>query len=89
MYKKYINKEYADLKSTAARLAEDMSRKSIALYYYTNGRPDHETLSGLESHDTIYKKRTEDRKFSAKKIMVDITPPILIRTVSKLFKHNG
>lgn len=36
---------------------EGMTRKSIALYYYTNGRPEHEKTA---PHSTIYKKRPED-----------------------------
>jgi hypothetical protein len=33
------------------------SRKSIALYYYTNGRPQHEVEEFLEDHSTIFKAR--------------------------------
>ena len=36
---------------------ENMSRKSIALYYYSNGRPDQETNRKLRFHNTIYKNR--------------------------------
>ncbi len=36
---------------------EGMSRKSIAMYYYTNGRPEHEILEFLEDHSTIFKAR--------------------------------
>jgi hypothetical protein len=36
---------------------ESMSRKSIAMYYYTNGRPDHERSS---PHSTLYQKRPQD-----------------------------
>ena len=36
---------------------EDRSRKSIALYYYTNGRPEHEVEEFLEDHSTIFKAR--------------------------------
>lgn len=35
----------------------DRSRKSIALYYYTNGRPQHEVEEFLEDHSTIFKAR--------------------------------
>ena len=38
------------------------SRKSIALYYYTNGRPEGEKLKYFESHSTIFKARKEDNK---------------------------
>jgi len=36
---------------------EDRSRKSLALYYYTNGRPEEEINKGLEDHSTLYQKR--------------------------------
>jgi hypothetical protein len=36
---------------------EGSSRKSIAMYYYTNGRPEHEVLEYLEDHSTIFKAR--------------------------------
>lgn len=39
---------------------ENKSRKSIALYYYTNGRPQHETLKHLKNHSTIFRARNED-----------------------------
>lgn len=32
----------------------DNSRKSIALYYYTKGRPEDEIIPGFETHNTIY-----------------------------------
>jgi len=36
---------------------EGNSRKSIAMYYYTNGRPEHEVVEYLEEHSTIFKAR--------------------------------
>lgn len=36
---------------------EDVSRKSIALYYYTNGRPEYERSP---PHSTIFKRRPQD-----------------------------
>lgn len=36
---------------------EGNSRKSIAMYYYTNGRPQHEVVEYLEEHSTIFKAR--------------------------------
>lgn len=40
----------------------NLSRKSIALYYYTNGRPETEINKKLEKHSTLYQNRqgTED-----------------------------
>lgn len=36
---------------------DHITRKSIALYYYTNGRPEHEKSS---PHSTLYQKRPQD-----------------------------
>lgn len=36
---------------------EGRSRKSIALYYYTNGRPEEEVKEFLEDHSTIFRAR--------------------------------
>ena len=50
---------------------EDRSRKSLALYYYTNGRPEEEINKGLEDHSTLYMKRkghNEDNVGIGKKI---------------------
>ena len=34
----------------------DRSRKSLALYYYTNGRPKEEIIHGIENHSTLYQQ---------------------------------
>lgn len=36
---------------------EDRSRKSIAISYYTSGRPQNEVEEFLEDHGTIFKAR--------------------------------
>ena len=36
---------------------ENVTRKSIALYYYSNGRPIEERNSKLTFHSTIYRNR--------------------------------
>ena len=45
---------------------ENLSRKSIALYYYSNGRPEHEL--DLGDHTTIFRKRpgSEDEDTSVR-----------------------
>lgn len=64
----------------------DRTRKSLALYYYTNGRPVEEIKEGIEDHNTIFKHRKEDKKsFSAKmkNTIKLITPPILLQGLGK------
>lgn len=66
----------------------DRTRKSLALYYYTNGRP--EEAGGQESsgHNTIFKYRPEDKKSrfttSLKEVIRQITPPIILGGLNKL-----
>ena len=74
----------------------DRSRKSLALYYYTNGRPAHEINSGLEDHTTLFKARKGDeidaemQKFntlqSTKEVVKDLIPPIFTKLAKKLIK---
>ena len=76
----------------------DRSRKSMALYYYSNGRPAHEVNDGLEDHTTLFKARkgdVEDVKMktfnagqSVKDFMKDITPPIVFRAAKKVLNGN-
>ena len=62
----------------------DRTRKSLALYYYTNGRPDIE-LSGR--HSTLWKSRPgEDLRRDGTKrfaLAMDLLPPALVRTLAK------
>jgi hypothetical protein len=66
----------------------DRTRKSMALYYYTNGRPEEEVAKGAGEHNTIFKFRPEDKKSrfvtSLKEVVRQITPPILLGGISKL-----
>src|SRR5690606_7951229 len=62
---------------------DDRSRKSIALYYYSNGRPQHEIDAFNTEHSTIFVGRTEKEQSNIKKStqepisLRDIIPPIL------------
>ncbi|MBO9657706.1 MAG: 2OG-Fe(II) oxygenase [Chitinophagaceae bacterium] len=58
----------------------DRSRKSLALYYYTNGRPEEAAgLTHASEHNTIFKARPEDKgSFSMKEVIKQITPPIIL-----------
>lgn len=67
----------------------DRSRKSIALYYYTNGRPMEEVDSSLGSHSTLFrvrKDKLEDAKHDFKQTLRDFIPPILIKAYTRLVK---
>ena len=60
------------------------------MYYYTNGRPEHEIIKGIESHSTIFKARegesivAEKSSYRAKDLVKDLTPPIFIKVLKKL-----
>ncbi|HEU4472168.1 MAG TPA: 2OG-Fe(II) oxygenase [Flavisolibacter sp.] len=66
----------------------DRTRKSLALYYYTNGRPEEEIIEGIADHTTIFKHRKEDTKSrltsSLKETVRLFTPPIILKGISKL-----
>lgn len=71
----------------ALKCPEGRSRKSLALYYYTNGRPAEEINSGLEEHTTLFKARPDERSsFSAKEIIKQLTPPIIFNAAKKILK---
>lgn len=69
----------------------DRSRKSLALYYYTNGRPAEEVNSGLEDHRTLFVARKgvkgeEKMKFfnTFVGVVTAITPPIILTAIKKI-----
>jgi hypothetical protein len=74
----------------------DRSRKSLALYYYTNGRPASEINKGLEDHTTLFQERkgndvdAQMRKFNAiqstKAFAKDLIPPIFVKLGKKVLK---
>jgi Rps23 Pro-64 3,4-dihydroxylase Tpa1-like proline 4-hydroxylase len=64
----------------------DRTRKSIATYYYSNGRPEEEVS---ESHSTLFQHRpgAEEPKQSAiKSTLRAVTPPIILDTIKRLSK---
>lgn len=69
----------------------DRSRKSLALYYYSNGRPASEVNEGLEEHGTLFRGRngvqkdiSDDPPMTAKSIIKEFIPPILFKALKKL-----
>jgi hypothetical protein len=64
---------------------EDMTRKSLALYYFTNGRPSHEVTG---EHTTIFRPRgPEDTRLTTgqrmRGIIRDLVPPIIMRQFNR------
>lgn len=56
---------------------KDKPRNSLALYYFSNGRPREELRSSIESRSTIYRARKGERfKFEVKDLLLQFIPPI-------------
>jgi hypothetical protein len=73
----------------ALQCPEGMTRKSLALYYFTNGRPAEE-VSG--DHSTIFRARDPDDlrpTFAqrARKLARDLVPPIVARNIGRVRKR--
>ena len=66
------------------RCPQGMSRKSLALYYFTNGRPAHEVSGG---HSTLFRQRPQGETISAgqrlRALARDLLPPVLARRLRK------
>lgn len=65
------------------------SRKSFALYYYTNGRPVEEINEGLEDHSTIFKARPGANDVlkppaTPKDWLRELVPPLLWKAAHKM-----
>lgn len=62
----------------------DRTRKSMATYYYSNGRPEEEIG---DAHSTLFQHRPgaviEKPRTSLKDVVVAVTPPILISAAKK------
>jgi Rps23 Pro-64 3,4-dihydroxylase Tpa1-like proline 4-hydroxylase len=60
------------------------TRKSLALYYYSNGGVPDEAGSSVR-HSTLFQARPGERfTRSARQILRDVTPPLLWRTASRM-----
>jgi Rps23 Pro-64 3,4-dihydroxylase Tpa1-like proline 4-hydroxylase len=63
-----------------------VSRKSIALYYFSLGRPKSEFSS---NHSTLFvetKGEKYKKHFTIKTLVIDLLPPILFRYIQKLLR---
>jgi len=66
----------------------DVTRKSLALYFYTNGGGSDEDWSGR--HSTLFQPRPGERfKISAKQIARGLTPPLLWRVASRVLRSGA
>jgi len=70
----------------------DRSRRSFALYYYTNGRPAAEAKAFKEAHGTLFKAREgmggdeKMKKFTSTAAFVkNVTPPFLFNLIRRAF----
>ena len=66
---------------------EDRSRKSIAMYYYSNGRPAEEIDDTLGKHSTLFKVRKdklEDAKNNISDFVKQFIPPIITKAIVKI-----
>jgi len=66
---------------------KEMTRKSLALYYFTNGRPAVE-VSG--DHSTLFQSRHEEEfkptfRQRVRRVVSDLLPPVVTRQLKRLF----
>ena len=67
---------------------EDRSRRSLAYYYFSTGRPQNEISS--EEHSTLFKERvgeTFKSNINLKSILRDITPPIIVKAAKRVLSR--
>lgn len=70
---------------------EGRSRKSLALYYYTNGRPSSEINEGLEDHTTLFVDRKGNETEASMRrynrvvnMATDWLPPVVWRAIKRM-----
>lgn len=66
------------------------SRKSLALYYYSLGRPETEVARQHDADHTLFRKRPgvkSDRSFSLKEMMRQITPPLMFNSLKRIASY--
>lgn len=63
----------------------DRTRRSLALYYYTNGRPEEERGVG---HSTLYQERPGEHIQRTRKTIERMAPPILVDAARQLSRRR-
>ena len=78
----------------------EQSRKSIAVYYFSNGRPSHEIRPSTKDESTIYVQRPGEnwaKRHNIYRFMLyiktglikDIVPPLLFRFMKRAMTNSG
>jgi len=74
----------------------DRSRKSLALYYYSNGRPQSElSARGADEHTLFVDRKGNKEEAKMKRfntvvnVITDITPPIILKAAKKVFLKSN
>jgi Rps23 Pro-64 3,4-dihydroxylase Tpa1-like proline 4-hydroxylase len=68
----------------------EMTRKSLALYYYTNGGVDVRPEQSSGRHSTLFQARPgEQFQFKARQLARDLTPPLLWRMASRALASSS
>ncbi|HEY9716847.1 MAG TPA: 2OG-Fe(II) oxygenase [Trichormus sp.] len=63
-----------------------MTRKSLALYYYTNGRPAEEINENTKDHNTLFQLRPEDNSLKAREFALSFVPPIVRQSIKNILR---
>lgn len=72
---------------------EGLGRQSIALYYFSNGRPEHEG----QEHNTLFRSRPDEGadistklvRAASSGLMRDLLPPIIYRGLRRAWNRGG
>lgn len=65
---------------------KNRSRRSLAYYYFSTGRPDSEVLKG--NHSTLFVERKNESfgfSYYSKSFLREVTPPVVLKVVKKIF----
>ena len=65
---------------------EGTTRKSLALYYYSNGRPSSETAG--DHYSTVFRRRPGEKVFLTPEIVAQSLLPPIVMSVISAFRHR-